>query len=700
MISSLKRMLSPRFVDDDDASSSLPDTPPKSHPAIFPHNKENDQPSNPSRARTPHGHGHASPHKRGQRTPLSRTPAPTVGFPVRSSHDVHVESDASSSSGFRGLPQPMEQHLLRGGPATVIGASTDKSKDPDEALRMFQRYLYGSAAASADAVVTQKNAATTMSSLGSQSAAASAPDLGDSLQRRPPPRPAAAPMDVDAVVATRPHASPPPPIIPPPVRPKQQISAAAHSPARKPSSPSVMSHLHTPPHVKKPSASKPRAVPMQSITFPPAPKMSTVPSPPPPRAPPSALPPRAPPSSSQHTMQAPSTLPSPTAPISASSPSVPVRAGTPPPPRLPPQQAVNNHRPFVPPTSSAMKPPMPPAAALKAGTQTKGGVKPPTTPIRLTVHDEGGAIAHSLSRRAAAMSIAPAEPVYIHNQNPRDVFAHMKQIGQGASGSVYAAQKPDGSKVALKRVKPENKTEADALQMEIRMMCCTRHPNLIKCHETYHYGGYMWISMEFMDGGCLTDILENYKTLQRHMSEGEIAFVLREVLKGLRFMHGMKRLHRDIKSDNVLITSKGEIKLADFGFCAELTEERTKRTTCVGTPYWMAPELIRQHEYDYKVDLWSVGILAIECAEWEPPYMDEKPLRAMFLITAQPPPKLSNPSKWSPQLNDFVSQCLALDPAKRASASQLLAHPFLRKAIEAPDVARLFASTRNAWCFS
>lgn len=295
------------------------------------------------------------------------------------------------------------------------------------------------------------------------------------------------------------------------------------------------------------------------------------------------------------------------------------------------------------------------------------------------------------------MSIAPAEPVYIHNTNPRDVFTNMKHIGQGASGSVYVARKKkDGTKVALKRVQPQNKAEADSLQMEIRMMCCTRHPNLIKCHETYHFGGHMWISMEYMDGGCLTDILDNYKALRRYMSEGEIAYVLREVLKGLLFMHGMKRLHRDIKSDNVLITGSGQVKLADFGFCAELTEERNKRTTCVGTPYWMAPELIKQFEYDYKVDLWSVGILAIECAEWEPPYMDEKPLRAMYLITSQKPPKLSNPGQWSPELHDFIRLCLIENPGQRASASQLLKHPFLRCALDTAEVGRLFAASRAA----
>ncbi|CAN8063518.1 unnamed protein product [Agarophyton chilense] len=297
--------------------------------------------------------------------------------------------------------------------------------------------------------------------------------------------------------------------------------------------------------------------------------------------------------------------------------------------------------------------------------------------------------------RRTVMSIAPERPVYIHNKDPSTVFSRMNQIGQGASGSVFEALTHDGRNVALKKVQPANKTEADALEMEIRMMCCTRHPNLIKCHETYQYNGFFWISMEYMDGGCLTDVLENYQCLSQTMEEAHIAYVLREVLKGLKFMHGMKRLHRDIKSDNVLLTQQGKCKLADFGFCAELTEERKKRTTCVGTPYWMAPELIRQQEYQYKVDLWSVGILAIECAEWEPPHMSEKPLRAMFLITTQAPPTLREPAKWSSEFVDFVAQCLVVNPVRRASASQLLSHPFLKRAAEKEEVAAVFAKMRD-----
>lgn len=305
-------------------------------------------------------------------------------------------------------------------------------------------------------------------------------------------------------------------------------------------------------------------------------------------------------------------------------------------------------------------------------------------------------VATSRRRTVVAMSIAPKEPIYIHNKDPKAVFADMKRIGQGASGSVYVATKHNGNRVAIKKVKPENKTESDALEMEIKMMCCTRHPNLIKCHETYNYAGHHWITMEFMNGGCLTDVLENFQKMGERLKETEIAYILRETLQGLMFMHNMKRLHRDIKSDNVLIDSSGRVKLADFGFCAELTEAKNKRKTCVGTPYWMAPELIRQSEYDYKVDIWSAGILAIECAEWEPPYMAEKPLRAMFLITTKPPPKLSDPTAWSSDFHSFLAACLSLNPMRRPTASQLLTHPFLKRACTREDMARTFQSAAQA----
>lgn len=633
-------------MDEDDAMSTGPPSTPPKPKALFTHNKENDPSSNRGTRPT------ASPHKNKHPRPqMSSKQAPTVGFPVRSTHEVHVESDASSTSGYRGLPEPMEQDLLRG-PSSAN--NTKERADPDAALRAFQQYLYGN---SNNVQQTTPQVVTKISAMQPPSNPLQNVHQHYAGQDASP----VSAMDVDS----QPQVMPPVPV-PPPVRPKPNMMP--QSPARRQVTPTAPTQppsiLPRAPPTPPSHHMKQRASPMQSVTFPAPPKAPQPATPTRPDAPSASTPrPHQPHAQHHHTTE---TTPS----------SQPQQFGKARPPMNPHPPHANNNKYAV------------------------CAVKPPTTPIKRLMPDENNMSqshnARSLSRRAAAgMSIAPTEPVYIHNQNPREVFSNMKQIGQGASGSVYGASKKDGSKVALKRVKPQNKAESDALQMEIRMMCCTRHPNLIKCHETYNYGGYMWISMEYMGGGCLTDILENYKAENRYMSEGEIAFVLREVLKGLRFMHGLKRLHRDIKSDNVLITGDGHVKLADFGFCAELTEERNKRTTCVGTPYWMAPELIKQNEYDYKVDLWSVGILAIECAEWEPPYMAEQPIRAMFLITEKAPPRLSKPGNWSMELNDFINCCLALNPAQRASASQLLSHPFLQKALDCNEVGRLFAATRT-----
>ena len=146
----------------------------------------------------------------------------------------------------------------------------------------------------------------------------------------------------------------------------------------------------------------------------------------------------------------------------------------------------------------------------------------------------------------------------------------------------------------------------------------------------------------------------------------------------LAFMHREYRLHRDIKSDNVLINYDGHVKVADFGFAINLTSEQSKRTSVVGTPYWMAPELIRGSEYDYKVDVWSTGITAIEMAEGEPPLLNEPPLRALLLITTNRSPTLKKKQMWTTEFHHFLATCLHMHPEKRSSSEQLLLHPFIQ----------------------
>lgn len=179
--------------------------------------------------------------------------------------------------------------------------------------------------------------------------------------------------------------------------------------------------------------------------------------------------------------------------------------------------------------------------------------------------------------------------------------------------------------------------------------------------------------MELMQGN-LSQFIEDNKG---NIPESLICLILREILKGLQLIHSNFRVHRDIKSDNILISINGDIKIADFGFSAQLTLEEDKRLTIVGTPCWMAPELFSDTGYGCKVDIWSLGIIALELANGEPPRFNEETYKIMAMISALPPPQLDRPEKWSPYFSDFLTKCLDKDEKLRWSAQQLLKHPFL-----------------------
>eukprot|EP01111_Echinosteliopsis_oligospora_P000746 TRINITY_DN1087_c0_g2_i3.p1 TRINITY_DN1087_c0_g2~~TRINITY_DN1087_c0_g2_i3.p1 ORF type:complete len:490 (+),score=171.89 TRINITY_DN1087_c0_g2_i3:318-1787(+) len=245
----------------------------------------------------------------------------------------------------------------------------------------------------------------------------------------------------------------------------------------------------------------------------------------------------------------------------------------------------------------------------------------------------------------------------VSRDDPTKIYKNMTKIGEGAAGEVFVATNvKTGLKVAVKKMEINNEN-IKLLVTEIGIMKSSKHPNIVDYIASYIVDDReMWVVMEYMGGGCLTDVLECFDSVQ--MNEAQIAYASRETLKALAYVHSLHRIHRDIKSDNILLSSDGLFKLADFGYAAQLTNKQKQRNTVVGTPYWMAPELIRGHDYGTKVDIWSLGIMLIEMAEGEPPYMEYPPLRALFLITTKGIPPLKDQSKWSRDFHDFFQKCL------------------------------------------
>lgn len=267
--------------------------------------------------------------------------------------------------------------------------------------------------------------------------------------------------------------------------------------------------------------------------------------------------------------------------------------------------------------------------------------------------------------------------------NPSDYYRDLVKIGQGASGGVYIAHSNsnDNRAVAIKQMNLEQQPKKELIINEILVMKGSKHPNIVNFIDSYLLKGDLWVIMEYMEGGSLTEIVTHSV-----MTEGQIGAVCRETLKGLKFLHSKGVIHRDIKSDNILLSIDGNIKMTDFGFCAQINEINLKRTTMVGTPYWMAPEVVSRKEYGPKVDIWSLGIMTIEMIEGEPPYLNETPLRALYLIATNGTPKLKEPEALSYDMRKFLAWCLLVDFNKRADADQLLADKFIQ---EADDVSSL-----------
>lgn len=288
------------------------------------------------------------------------------------------------------------------------------------------------------------------------------------------------------------------------------------------------------------------------------------------------------------------------------------------------------------------------------------------TEVDQSIFDSGTTMGRQRFRDSTVMS------------DPTKRYDLLQEIGEGSYGHVYKARHTMTNVIVAIKVIPVD-NDLDDLNKEIEALKKVRDSNyIVRYHGNFQHDGHLWIIMDLCDAGSVCDVLE---VCHREMNEEEIAEITAAALLGLIHLHTQKLIHRDVKAGNVLLTNEGNAKLADFGVSAQVSTLKAKHNTLIGTPYWMAPEVIQESQYDDRCDVWSLGITIIEMAEGEPPLSNIHPMRAIFQIPKRDAPVFKEPVKWSGSMVDFLAKCLVKDPNLRLYSRDLRDHPFLKDRI-------------------